>query len=297
MDDVLLRAGALEMQISPGVGGSIARFERVEGAARESILRGSARPGSALEAGCFPLVPYANRIRDGRFTFRGEEVRIAPNMAGDPSPLHGFGWLVPWSIEQAGPDHATLSHVYEPGEWPWRYRAEQHFSLDIAGATISLTCRNLADTPMPCGLGFHPYWPCDPATRIETQVARVWTIDEQVLPTGVEPAVGRYALDGNPLCGRDLDHGYDGWSGTMLLHYPGRGFDTRMASPTARFFQLYSPVDGGFVAAEPVGHRNAALNEPEAQWPEAGLQVLAPGEGAKLDMRIDLVPQLGLTAV
>ena len=53
-----------------------------------------------LDAASFPLVPYVNRIRDGRFTFRGREVRLAPNMAGDPSPLHGQGWLSPWTVEE-----------------------------------------------------------------------------------------------------------------------------------------------------------------------------------------------------
>ena len=50
----------------------------------------------------FPLVPFVNRIRGGRFTFRGREVRLAPNMAGDPSPLHGQGWLNPWTGRAGG---------------------------------------------------------------------------------------------------------------------------------------------------------------------------------------------------
>ena len=43
---------------------------------------------------------------------------------------------------------------------------------------------------MPCGLGQHPYFPCGPETRIDTQVADVWTIDEHVLPVEKVPADG-----------------------------------------------------------------------------------------------------------
>ena len=69
---------------------------------------------------CFPLVPYVNRIRGGRFTFREREVRLDPNMAGDPSPLHGQGWLNPWNVESCKRvEVRRLTYHHEPGEWPW----------------------------------------------------------------------------------------------------------------------------------------------------------------------------------
>ena len=78
---------------------------------------------NVLEAASFPLVPFVNRIRDGRFPFRGREVRLAPNMAGDPSPLHGQGWLSPWPIEQASDREALLGFRHDAGEWPWAYES------------------------------------------------------------------------------------------------------------------------------------------------------------------------------
>ena len=54
---------------------------------------------NVLDASSFPLVPYVNRIRGGAFTFRDREVRLAPNMDGDPSPLHGQGWLNRWNVD------------------------------------------------------------------------------------------------------------------------------------------------------------------------------------------------------
>lgn len=62
-----------------------------------------------------------------------------------------------------------------------------------------------------------------------------------------------------------------------------------MASTSARFFQLYSPPEGGLFVAEPVTHANAALNDPEERWAELGMRVLAPGESLRLDMRIAVV--------
>ena len=240
-----------------------------------------------VDAACFPLVPYVNRIRDGRFTFRGREVRLQPNMAGDPSPLHGQGWLNPWTVEIRREASAALSSHHEPGEWPWAYEATQEFALDERGLSARLTCRNNSSEPMPCGLGFHPYFPCGAQTRIETEVRCAWTVDEKVLPVDKVPAQGRYDLQDRLVCGQDLDNGFGGWGGEARMSDPNWPYELRLTSPEAKFFQLYSPTEGRIFVAEPVTHANAALNAPESDWPDLGMRVLDPGQSMSLDMRLE----------
>src|SRR3990170_1598730 len=165
----ILSTGGLELSLNPSIGGSISALEWIEGDRRVPVLRKcNSCPENVLEAASFPLVPYVNRIRGGRFDFRGREVTLAPNMAGDPSPLHGQGWLASWQVESESSSETVLSFRHSPGEWPWEYRAEQHFELDEAGLSLRLICRNLSDEPMPCGLGQHPYFHCGPETRLDT---------------------------------------------------------------------------------------------------------------------------------
>ena len=239
----------------------------------------------------FPLVPFVNRIRGGRFRFRKREVVLQPNMAGDISPLHGQGWLGEWSVEAHGNADAELRFVHEPGEWPWRYEALQVFALDEAGLSLRLICRNLSDDPMPCGLGQHPYFPCGPDTRLDTGVETVWEIDEHVLPTRPVPAEGRFDVRDRTVCGQDLDHGFGGWAGTARMNDRRWPAALTLSSPQARFFQLYSPPSGDIFVAEPVTHANAALNEPEELWAELGMQVLEPGAEMALDMRLEVTPK------
>jgi aldose 1-epimerase len=235
-------------------------------------------------------VPYVNRIRGGCFTFRGRVVRLAPNMAGDPSPLHGQGWLNPWQVEEAGDRSARLGYRHEPGEWPWAYDASQEFSVDEGGLSIRLTCRNASDEPMPCGLGVHPYFPCGPETRIDTRVECAWTVDKQVLPVAKVPAEGRYDLKNRLACGQDLDNGFGGWGGEARMADSDWPYELRLSSPEAKFFQLYSPPSGGIFVAEPVTHANCALNHPEREWPKLGMRVLEPGEAMSLDVRLEVIP-------
>lgn len=288
---LVLAAGSLRVELAPALGGSIARFDRIAHGAPMPLLRGvGAEATGPLDCACFPLVPYANRIRGGSFAFRGETIRLSPNMAHDPPPLHGDGWLAEWDVVRHTDDSAELRFRHDPGDWPWAYEARQVFRLDPAGLVAELTCTNLATRPMPCGLGLHPYFPCDGETRLSTGVAGTWTVDASILPVSRVPATGRYCLADRAICGQDLDNGYDGWSGSALIHWPRQGQALRMTSPDAAFFQVYAPPGGGLFAAEPVQHANCALNAPEGQWPALGLAVLEPGETRSLCTRWTVEP-------
>ena len=287
---LLLASGSLRLVLAPACGGSVARFDWTGGDAGIPILRGVDDPASPLDAACFPMAPFCNRIRGGAFRFRGREVRLTHNMPGDTSPIHGQGWLAPWRVEGSDDRNAALAYDHHSGEWPWDYQARQSFTLDERGLSVALSCRNLASDPMPCGLGLHPYFPCGDGTQLSAAVDHVWTVDEHVLPIERVPAVGRYSLEEGLACGRGLDNGYGGWEGQARIATPGDPFTLLLSSPDARFFQLYSPAAGGLFVAEPASHANDALSAPEADWLTLGMRVLEPGETMMVRMRLDVMP-------
>ena len=115
---LMLTAGNLELSLSPSIGGSISVFEWVGGSGRVAVLRKcNSCHENVLEAASFPLVPFVNRIRSGQFSFRGRDIRLAPNMAGDVSPLHGQGWLSAWQVESATASSAA-SRIARPAALP-----------------------------------------------------------------------------------------------------------------------------------------------------------------------------------
>jgi aldose 1-epimerase len=284
-----LSAGNLRIELSPRIGGAISAFKWTAGGSARPILRECHTPlENVLEASCFPLVPFVNRIRSGEFHFRDRTIRLRPNMPGDPSPLHGQGWLNPWETQECSETSATLTYRHDAGEWPWDYQARQQFVLDETRLTLTLNCRNMSDEPMPCGLGQHPYFPCGPETKLDTGVRDAWTIDENVLPVDKVAAEGRYDLKDRLICGQNLDNGFSGWNGHARMSDPDWPFEIHLTSSEARFFQVYSPPEGGIFVAEPVTHTNAALNAPASEWPELGMRVLGPGEEMSLTMRLEV---------
>jgi aldose 1-epimerase len=289
MAEVLLRAGGLEAGLEPSVGGAVTHFTLLDGGDAVDLLRRAPDGASnVLQMACFPLVPFCNRVRDGRFSFRGREVTLEPNLPPHPHPLHGQGWRNPWTVEAVEAARTELVFLHEPGEWPWAYEARLGVAIAGGALAFDLSCRNLADEPMPCGLGLHPYYPCDEATVLDAQVATVWTVDEDVMPVEALAAEGRYGLAGRLICAQDLDNGYDGWSGAARILWPDRRLGLELTSD-ARRLQVFAPPHGGSFAAEPASHANGALNRPESEWPALGMRVLEPGEAARLSMRLRLL--------
>jgi aldose 1-epimerase len=81
---VTLAAGEFVLVLSPGRGGSVLSFDM----GGEAIFRPTDGP-HVLDLSCFPLVPFSNRIADGRFQHAGRAPQLAPNfpstaLAGSP---------------------------------------------------------------------------------------------------------------------------------------------------------------------------------------------------------------------
>lgn len=286
-----LRSHSLELQVVAEVGGSIARFDFMrDDGARIELFRGCSAPyNDALEAGCFPLVPFANRIRGGSFTYAGRTIRLTPNMAGDRNPLHGQGWRGSWQ-PAVSPNGIELVFDHQAGEWPWDYQARQCIELTDNTLTIVLSCRNLSAEPMPCGLGLHPYFPCSESTVLNTQVTHAWTVDKDVLPVKRMAAIGRYDLRQRRICSQGLDNGFDGWGRQAQLSWHDRGLAVKMVAENADRFQVYSPARGGIVVIEPVQNANASLNRPQEEWEGLGLRLLSSNQ--LVTLRVDFTVEI-----
>ena len=177
---VVLRTARARVEILSGLGGAVGRFTW-DG--RDVLRPAPAGATEVLDTGSFALVPYCNRIRDGRFSFGGHEVVLSPNLGDHPHALHGQGWRGVWTVVSASETEAVLAFDHPPGQWPWAYRAEQRFVLGDEGLRIALSVTNTGTEPMPAGLGFHPYFPARAGERLRAGVTGVWMIDADCLPT------------------------------------------------------------------------------------------------------------------
>ena len=155
-DVVTLRAGDAQLTIDPAAGG---RFASLVVGEHELLVTEGLGP---IEWGCFPMAPFAGRIRDGRFTFRGLVHQLERNLP--PNAIHGTvftrPWDVtaftrPWDVTARAVDRAELAAELGPS-WPFRGRVTQTLALRPDGLEASLELK--ADESMPAWLGWHPWF-------------------------------------------------------------------------------------------------------------------------------------------
>jgi aldose 1-epimerase len=100
--------------------------------------------------GCFPMAPWAGRVRRGRFSFAGKGYELPCN--NPPHAIHGVARDHPWRDDGDG-----VMSVELPAPWPFGGRVVQRLELDASALTITMEV-HAADQPMPASCGWHPWW-------------------------------------------------------------------------------------------------------------------------------------------
>jgi len=272
------------------------------------------------------LAPYANRVR-GRplagsreieTSVDGRLVRLPRNWGGRAPgaaqyAMHGLILDAPVSWTQPSPDRACgrLEAGDFGGRWVSRTSLTFEWRLERGALVLSVDVRNVGETPLPFGLGWHPYFAIPSGqrgqARLRLPAARRVEVDDydQVLPTGrLLPTSGSPydfdAADGRRLgelylddCFTDLrrEHG----RAVAELRDPAAGVGLRIASPTPQVnaMQVYAPLGEAIVAIEPQFN----LADPfGAVWPpgaDTGMARLLPGESLACEVRVE---PFGLTS-
>ncbi|AKT52487.1 aldose 1-epimerase family protein [Arsenicicoccus sp. oral taxon 190] len=104
------------------------------------------------------LVPWVNRVRDGRYTWDGREHQLALTEPARRTALHGLVHWLPWTARRVEPDRVTLAVRLHPQQgWDWPLDVTLDYRLDDDGLVVTPTVRNLGDTDAPLAVGAHPY--------------------------------------------------------------------------------------------------------------------------------------------
>ncbi len=267
---LILREGDWLVELDAANGGQIVR---ADWRGHPVLAPGEAgRAAADQPAGCFPLVPYSNRIRDAKFRFGGQDIILPPPEYAAPHALHGRGWRAAWAAEAAGNGAARMGLEHARGAWPWRYRAEQGVRAESNRLHITLSITNLDTAPMPAGIGLHPYFVRPEGMWLNAATDGRWTTlpGETGLPYRREPAPADLSAPGH-------DHCHYGWNGQA--EFGGRGglTVTLTASPSLGNLVIYTPPGKPCFCAEPVSHVSDAVNMDGLSEAEQ-MAVLLPGE-------------------
>jgi aldose 1-epimerase len=149
-----------------------------------------------------------------------------------------------------------------------------------------MSITNAGPVAFPFGLGWHPFFPREPATRLGFSAASMWETDATVLPThesrGHAPFDPPRAIEGAA-----LDNAFAGWPGEATLEWPASGLGVRLdADRMLDHLVVYIPPGRDFLAVEPVTHMTDAFNRDARGLPHTGTRYLPPGQSRSCTMRI-----------
>lgn len=270
-EDVELIAGdderAVRVTVSPTAGGRLRQI-LVSGVG----LLAESTDGDPISTGwgSFPMAPWVGRIRNGRFTFLGDDIALElnhqdggeggggtltptrPGTTGDlPAEdrdrhaIHGTTFSRPWTVVARDASRLEMScDLVGALGWPFAGVAHQTITLAADGVDFDMSVESVDGSVFPASLGWHP-WFAKP-DRLDFDPVAMYEQDATGLPTGrlVEPPPGP-------------------WDDCFVNRQPVRlHYDRRVASTVT----VSSPADHWVVYDGP---EHATCVEPQTGPPDA----------------------------
>lgn len=236
-----LRCGDLEVALATGAGGRVAHL-RYRG--MEWLVDAQQAGPAAIAWGCYPMVPWAGRIRRGKFRFDGAPHALPLNFGGHA--IHGVGFTRPWQVERMEAATATLSLALPCDRyWPFGGIATQEVALQPHRLQLRLSVQ-AGERAMPAVLGWHPWFSsqsgcCSRPARCTRGTGRASPRCPQSILFPVPGTIVSSPTVTSPCCvvANDCDCGRTttiGWSTTARHTQPvsSRRVARRMASPWRR---------------------------------------------------------------
>lgn len=183
------------------------------------------------------LIPWPNRLQDGRYEFDGRRHQLALSEPEHGNAIHGLVRWTRWFVREREADRVLLEHVLHPQPgYPFSLTVEVEYALAADGLSVRTTATNIGVDACPYGAGVHPYLtvgtPSVDAAILTSPGATVIRSDDRGLPVGTDP-VERTPFDfrrARAIAATTLDHAFtdlergdDGLARVELRHPDGSG--------------------------------------------------------------------------
>lgn len=221
------------------------------------------------------LLPWPNRIEDGRYEFAGQTHQLPLSEPARADASHGLVRWLPWRLRQTGADGLLAEVVLHPQPgYPHTLAVQVTYALGADGLRVRTRASNLGTTPAPYGHGMHPYLragsgPVD-GWQLTLPADQVCDVDGRGLPAVPRPvadsydfrsarAIGPTRLD-NPFTGLQRD---DVGRATVVVRGPEDGAIELWMDRSYRWVQVFT--------GDTLGHdaRSALAVEPMTCPPNA----------------------------
>jgi aldose 1-epimerase len=104
------------------------------------------------------LIPWPNRIQDGRYSFDGQELQLPLDDVEEQDAIHGLVRWGSWIAGDRSENRVVMEHALHPQPgYPFSLALSIEYVLSDAGLRVRTTAVNRGPRPCPYGSGNHPY--------------------------------------------------------------------------------------------------------------------------------------------
>lgn len=193
------------------------------------------------------MVPWPNRIADGRWNHHGEMLQLDISEPKFDNALHGLLAYTAYSVASRTSSSITLTApVFAHPGYPFVLETSVDYALNTDGLTVRHRLTNRGRLPAPVAVGTHGYYKIggvDTGELMLTNSARtVYTNDSRLLPVARVPVSGRFDLrEGRKVANLALD---DCFTDQSLIDGCHR---SRLTAPDGRHVEVWTDENFGHV--------------------------------------------------
>ena len=231
------------------------------------------KPYNLSQAGAI-LFPFANRIKDGAYSFKGEKYQLECNEPNADNAIHGLVFNKTFSLdvidEHADRASVRLSYTEKnpPEGFPFKYDIEATYTLNESDLTLKVKVLNIGESPFPFNLGWHPYFCVDDfdTSFLAFNSHKQVIFNDDMIALGIAEAVipNPYSLKDKTLddCFLLLDKTVEFYTNKQKITIEGK--------PKSQYLQIYAPPGEKRLAIEPMTGISDSFNH------KRGIHILKP---------------------
>ncbi|ARV06563.1 hypothetical protein BTO04_07545 [Polaribacter sp. SA4-10] len=222
------------------------------------------------------LFPFANRIKDGSYSFNGKNYQFEINQKEENNALHGLVYNKIFSVinKETNKDWVTITLEYiEKNKsigFPFTYSIQLKYIFTKDNLSLVVSVKNTDSEAFPYTIGWHPYFLSDNLQKSKLNFVsnQKLIIGERNITTGIEEIKVQENLE---IKDKQLD---DCW----LLNSNKIQFNTPKyqlfidSSAKNNVLQVYTPPKLNTIAIEPTTGVSDSFNN------KIGLEILNPDE-------------------
>lgn len=232
------------------------------------------------------LFPFANRIKDGKYSFEESDYQLETNQKEEQNALHGFIYNKEFTVlsTETTNNNATIqlgySETHKNIGFPFTYSMQITYIFTQDSVSLALDIKNTSDKTFPFTLGWHPYFISEDLSKSELHFdcEQKLIIGDRNITTGLTDVNEKIVFN---IENKQLD---DCWvlnSDKILFATPSYRLSFS-SDENDNFMQAYTPPRKNTIAIEPTTGVSDSFNN------KIGLKTLKPNQKYKITWNIEI---------